>query len=512
MAQSEGDYPVRPARFRSSEDFERCIPVHAVWEITLACDLKCQHCGSRAGRARPNELNSQECLDVIDALARLGTREVNLIGGEAYLRPDWATLVGHIRSRGMNCLIQTGGRNFKDSFIQAAVGAGLNGLGVSLDGMRELHDEVRGVPGSFDRAIATLQRARAAGLSISVNTQIGSRTAPDLPALLDVIAGVGATHWQLQLTVAMGNAADNEELLLQPHALLEMMPLLARLYEEGKKRGVLLLMGNNIGYFGPYEHLWRGFGDERVHWTGCSGGHTVIAIESDGLVKGCPSLESGEFGAGNIRNMSLEDIWERSERIRFSRLRSSEELWGFCGSCYYRETCLGGCTWTSHSLLGRAGNNPYCHYRALDLQKRGLRERIVKIEDAPARSFAIGKFALVCETIDGKELVAEPTPVRGEQARLVQPAFLRQDAPTVPRTPANLGLCRSCLEYVQKHEEICPHCGANIAGAQALWAAARSRGLAAMSKLQAALEALSGAPLPGRDTDHSKSLNQEIHK
>lgn len=161
-------------------------------------------------------------------------------------------------------------------------------MGVSLDGLAPLHDKVRNVPGSFDRAVDTLRRARAAGLAISVNTQIGAQTMPDLPALMDTIIELGATHWQIQLTVAMGNAVDNDALLLQPYQLQELMPLLARLYKEGVSRGLLMNVGNNIGYYGPYEHLWRGFGDERVHWNGCAAGQTVIALEADGTVKGCP--------------------------------------------------------------------------------------------------------------------------------------------------------------------------------------------------------------------------------
>lgn len=78
-------------------------------EITLACDLKCLHCGSRAGRRRPDELNTAECLEVIESLARLGTREVSLIGGEAYLRKDWTELIRAIRSHDMYCAVQTGG-------------------------------------------------------------------------------------------------------------------------------------------------------------------------------------------------------------------------------------------------------------------------------------------------------------------------------------------------------------------------------------------------------------------
>ena len=135
-------------------------------------------------------------------------------------------------------------------------------------------------------------------MNISVNTQIGAEVIPQLPELMDVIIGAGAKQWQIQITVAMGNAVDHPELLLQPHRVLELMPMLARLYNEGAERGLLMVAGNNIGYFGPYEHIWRGFGDERVHWSGCSAGHTGLALEADGTVKGCPSLATVDSRAG----------------------------------------------------------------------------------------------------------------------------------------------------------------------------------------------------------------------
>ena len=39
-----------PVRFVSEADASSNVPVHVVWEVTLACNLKCSHCGSRAGR------------------------------------------------------------------------------------------------------------------------------------------------------------------------------------------------------------------------------------------------------------------------------------------------------------------------------------------------------------------------------------------------------------------------------------------------------------------------------
>ena len=61
------------------------VPEHAVWELTLRCNMKCLHCGSSAGRARANELTVDECLRVADDLLTLGCRQITFIGGEIFL-------------------------------------------------------------------------------------------------------------------------------------------------------------------------------------------------------------------------------------------------------------------------------------------------------------------------------------------------------------------------------------------------------------------------------------------
>jgi radical SAM protein with 4Fe4S-binding SPASM domain len=390
-----GDLPVR---YVGTDDMAARVPVSVVWEITLACDLACQHCGSRAGRRRRDELSTAECLDLIGQMAELGTRDVALIGGEAYLRKDWVDLVAAITAAGMECGLQSGGRNLTDERIERAADAGLNGVGISIDGLAEVHDKVRGVPGSFEKAVAALRRVSGRGMMASVNTQINRQSMPQLREIMEVVIDAGATNWQLALTVAMGNAADHPELLLQPYDLLELMPLLAELAVEGRKRGLFLQPANNIGYFGPHEAKIRNILDEQVHWAGCAAGDTVIGIEADGTIKSCPGLPS-PYAGGNIRDKSLREIWETADPIAFTRRRTVDDLWGFCRTCYYAETCMAGCTWTSHALFGRAGNNPMCHYRALEMDRQGLRERLVKIKDAQGLPFDHGEFELVVEPV-----------------------------------------------------------------------------------------------------------------
>jgi Y-X(10)_GDL-associated radical SAM protein len=434
-----------------------------VWELTLACNLRCSHCGSRAGKRRPQELTTLEALEVVDHLARLGTRELSIIGGEAYLRSDWTQVVAAASGHGMYVAMQSGARALTEQRLKAGARAGLQGLGVSLDGLRDLHDRIRGVRGSFEGALRALERANSLGLRTSVNTVIGPETIADLPGILEQLIAVGAKHWQVQLTVPMGNAADHPELILQPYQLLELMPLLAELYHEGRRRGVLMIPGNNIGYFGPYEHLWRTGSSDRKHWTGCSAGQTGMGIESDGTVKGCPSLATNAFGAGNIRDLSLEQLWRRSRQS--GGLRPAKNLWGFCGGCYYREVCVGGCTWTSHSLLGVAGNNPYCHHRALTLANRGRRERVVQVEDADAASFAIGRFELVEENFDGThgELAKTPPAVAQAPLRVIRHTVGSEDPHNGEgRIAQRLRMCQSCASFVLEHETHCPFCQVDL--------------------------------------------------
>lgn len=373
-------------------------PILAVWEITLACDLACGHCGSRAGKARPDELSTVEALALVDQLAELGVIEVVLIGGESYLRDDWCEIIARIAHKGMEPLITTGGRGMTPERAAAAKAAGLVSASVSLDGLEAAHDAQRGVAGSFRSAIAAMANLRAAGVPVSANTQINRLSMPDLEGVLETIIAHGAHSWQIQLTVAMGRAADRPEWIVQPYELLELFPRLDRLAQRCKDADVLLWPGNNVGYFGPYETVLRGT-LPRGHHVGCGAGVWGLGIEADGTIKGCPSMATATWGSGNVRDARLVEIWERAAPMRFNRGRGVESLWGYCKSCYYADVCKAGCTWTSESLLGKPGNNPMCHHRALEMQRMGKRERLVQTSRAPGLPFDQSTFELVLEDI-----------------------------------------------------------------------------------------------------------------
>ncbi|KYG01681.1 radical SAM protein [Sorangium cellulosum] len=411
-----------PVRALMPADLMEAKPIYAVWELTMKCDQPCQHCGSRAGAARDAELSTEEVLEVAASLARLGCREVALIGGEAYLREDLAEIVSFLARSGMRVIMQTGGRAFTAERAKALRAAGLTGLGVSVDGPAHIHDELRGNVGSHAAAIRALDNARGAGLITTANTQINRLNAHLLRETCAELRSHGIQTWQVQITVPMGRAADHPEWILEPWRVVEVIDTLAAIQREALETHVSgvpfnVFANNNIGYFGPHEQLLRsrpGGGD--AHWRGCRGGINAIGIESDGTVKACPSVPTVPYAGGNVRERGLEHIWEGSAEVRFARDRDASELWGHCATCYYADECRAGCSWTAHCTLGRRGNNPFCYHRVTQLKRRGIRERLVMKQRAPHVPYDHGVFELVEEAWDAPP-PPPPEPVVPRNAR-----------------------------------------------------------------------------------------------
>lgn len=433
-----------------NDELER-RPVHVVWEVTLACNLSCLHCGSRAGSRRVSELSTSDALSLVDELFEQGVQEITLIGGEVFLRKDIVNIVEKIKSRSIYCSVQTGGYLFPPKIFKRLVESGLDGLGVSIDGLAEDHDRMRQRSGSYASALKSLELARQMSVPTSVNTQVNSVNAGYLPMLIEEIASAGVSHWQPQLTVAMGNAVDNDEIISQPKDIPFLAERIFEAYKSARKLGMTVTVGNNIGYFGPYERYWRGFANKDMHWSGCRAEDTVMGIEADGRIKGCPSLESSTFSMGHWSTGNLGEIWQ-SGRIK-NKTKVSRDEKNFCGVCNYRQVCNAGCTWTGHSLTGERGNNPFCHYRALRFASVGIGEEIVKVREADNNSFGTGEFQIKHVLID------ENSPAIGQISDKVY-SLLRDECKKKECSKnCEMYICNRCNYHNTIDIDKCHNCG-----------------------------------------------------
>jgi radical SAM protein with 4Fe4S-binding SPASM domain len=275
--------------------------------------------------------------------------------------------------------------------------ADISAVSVSIDGPRAIHDELRGFVGSFDAAVAALDHLQAVGIEVGINTQINRANLATLHQLYETVREHPLYGWMVQLMVPMGRAADEPGLWLEPYDMLELFPYLADIRHRCDQDSIALWAGDNVGYFGPFDDLLRG---DRVP-SGCSGccgaGIVAIGIEANGDIKGCSAMASEGFVAGNVKRNSLRQLWDETAEMKLSRSFDIERMWGYCATCYYANECHAGCLWTANTILGRYGNNPYCHHRALEALTRGERERLVRVREAPGRNRDCALFELITE-------------------------------------------------------------------------------------------------------------------
>lgn len=341
------------------------VPRRCTWEITLACNLRCGHCGSRAGAAREDELNTDEALDLCDQLAELGCQHVSLAGGEPTLRADWDAIVARLVGRGVRASLVSNGMTWDAALTAHAKRLGVYRVGFSLDGLEATHDCARRVQQGHEKVLAAIRHCTAAEIETVAITTVTRHNVDELEQIHAELGEAGATLWQVQLGVPQGNLAEDPEAIVGQDEIVALLPRLAAIKRSGRRPQPY--PADNVGYYSPEEEELRAPGKRLPFWVGCRAGLEVLGIESNGNVKGCLSLPSElngrtDYIEGNLRERSLAEIWNDPNAFAYNRQFDKSMLHGACRDCAWGEICRGGCTWTSTAHHGQSHRFSQCYY------------------------------------------------------------------------------------------------------------------------------------------------------
>ncbi len=336
------------------------FPETVVWEITFACNMRCIHCGTSAGKRRPDELSTDEAFKLIDELTALGCKSITISGGEPLLRDDWRQLAARIKDNGLTSYLITNGFAVTDAIAEDFRTLGFKRIGVSVDGMKSVHNYIRQRTDSFDRCMNAIDIMGKHGVDYCVVSQVSNMNITELDPMYDMLVERGCKGWRIQMCTTTGRMQEHANMVL---SLDNYETLIDKLIEL-KNRGELFIdVGENIGYYGCK-------GSELVDsapYFGCYAGLRVAGVESNGNVKGCLSMPQ-QFVEGNIRESSFTEIWNRPDGFAYNRQFTKETASGACHDCRYLPLCRGGCATTSVSQSGCRADNPYCIYQ-IELKK-----------------------------------------------------------------------------------------------------------------------------------------------
>ncbi len=320
----------------------------------MACNLRCRHCASSAGRPRSNELNTKEILNISDQLPDLLVQEVDFTGGEPLMHPDWEEIALHLKDLGITTQIITNGLALNQETVSRIKDAGIQGVAISLDGLEQTHDHIRAYDGAFKQVMKGIDLIQRVGIPVTILTTGNSLNYRELPDVLKLLSPLGVKRWRIQPLIPSGRVQNSPEMGMNMQILSEIEAFISEYEAVARSSDILLMRSDGLGYHIDSKP------DENP-WLGCSAGLATCSITSDGKVKGCLALPD-DLVEGDLRKNELWDIWFHPDAFAFTRKFSLDDMGSNCRSCDRNELCRGGCSAKSYSNTGLFHNDPYCLY------------------------------------------------------------------------------------------------------------------------------------------------------
>lgn len=340
-------------------------PLVVIWETTRACDLACFHCRACAQPQRhPMELSTAEAKKLLDDIAELSPPIFIFTGGDPLKRPDIFDLVHYAAMKHMHpAMTPSATPLLTRDAMRDLKRAGLHRLALSLDGpTAELHDQFRGVAGSFKQTLDAMAWCAAMGLPVQINTAVTKRNLGELENIMEVIRNFKVAMWSLFFMVPTGRAEVSD----LPSAA-EFEYAFGRLLDISR-RVPFKMKTTEAPHYRRYVLQHR----PRIASSEANGIPGILPInEAKGFVFISHTGEVQPSGflpvsAGNVLYQSLAEIYRDSQL--FCELRNSDNLKGKCHECEFRDIC-GGSRARAYATTGDVfAADPCCVYQPGQMQ------------------------------------------------------------------------------------------------------------------------------------------------
>lgn len=132
--------------------------------VTYNCNSKCRMCN--IWKSEPLPVLSLSEYEKLPA----SFKDINISGGEPFLRPDLIEMIKLLVAKNPQARIIISSNGFATQLIKAKMQEILKikpeiGIGISVDGIGEIHDQIRGIPGGFQKVMATIKELKALGMN-----------------------------------------------------------------------------------------------------------------------------------------------------------------------------------------------------------------------------------------------------------------------------------------------------------------------------------------------------------
>jgi 12,18-didecarboxysiroheme deacetylase len=343
-----------------------------VWNVTRRCNLRCVHCYAHAkDHAEADELTTEQGKGFLDDLAAFGVPVVLFSGGEPLVRKDLPELASYAVGKGMRAVISTNGTLITAPMARTLKEIGLSYVGISIDGMQEVNDRFRAVPGAFRAALDGIRNCQAAGIKVGLRFTINRFNVQEIPSIFQLIEEMDIPRVCFYHLVYAGRGSELVEQDLSLEDSRRTLDLIIdrtrRLHEMGKPKEVLTVDNHADG---PYIYL-RMLKEnperakevmELLKWNeGNNSGRGIGCVSWDGAVHADQFWRHVSFG--NVKDRPFSEIWMDTSHPLMGRLKEKKKhVTGRCAECRWLDICGGNFRVRAEAVTGDVwAPDPACY-------------------------------------------------------------------------------------------------------------------------------------------------------
>ena len=305
-------------------------------ELTLQCNEHCFHCGSRCEReTKDHGLPFEKYVEILNEVKQnFDIRKIQLCitGGEPLLYPQFFELMTYAHNLGFRWGMTSNGTLITKEVAIKLRAAGMGTISISIDGLEETHDRLRGLAGGYQLAMKGIQHLIDENYfhAIQVTTVVNRQNIEELDALYEIFESVDIDSWRVIGLEPIGRALDYPGLMLTSSDQQRLFQFIK------EKREAQIPVEYGCSHFLGLEYER----EVRPWYFICGAGVCVAGIRANGDIGACLDIDRcPETIQGNVFHDRFTDVWNN----RFSTFRKPLSAQNEnCLQCSYEKWCAGG--------------------------------------------------------------------------------------------------------------------------------------------------------------------------
>ena len=282
--------------------------------VTYRCNARCSMCNRYKAPSKPEEEIS---IETIKKLPKMYF--TNITGGEPFIRTDLKDIVRELYKKSDRIVISTNGF-FTDRIIDLAKEFPNIGIRISIEGLEQTNNDIRGLQDGYNRGYTTLKKLREMGMKdVGFGMTVQDKNAPDLVPLYKISDEMGMEFATASL--------HNSFYFVEAKNIIKNRPMVAKNFE--KLVNELLKSNSPKKWFRAYFNhglINYIYGQKRL--LPCDMSFDTFFIDPYGDVMPCNGTKDKEV-MGNLNTQSWDELWNspEAEAVRKKVRHCDRDCW-----------------------------------------------------------------------------------------------------------------------------------------------------------------------------------------